>query len=211
MVRKPPAYGWVAMAVLALIACDPAHAQRPAPAQGAGANQSDEQAATGSVTTPEGKPALVPLGDVAGGYAAGDLPVDMPNPLQGQADAAAQGKQLYIEMNCAGCHGYAATGGMGPNLTSKYWRYGGTPVEVFKSIYEGRPQGMPAWGGILPPETIWTIVSFIQSLGGTFPANFYHQAREGDRQGELVAPELAAANKQPAQQGNAPAGQQPKQ
>ena len=59
------------------------------------------------------------------------------------------------------------------------------------------PQGMPAWGAILPPEAIWTIVSFIQSLGGTFPASFYYQAWDGDRPGELVAPELAGANKQP--------------
>jgi cytochrome c oxidase cbb3-type subunit III len=192
MVLRPSAHGWLAIGFLWVIACHPAGAQQ-VPAQGASATRSDEQAAPGSVTAPEGKPALVPLGDLAGGYAVGSLPVDTPNPLGGQASAAEQGKQLFIQMNCAGCHGYAAAGGvMAPNLTGPYWRYGGTPVNVFKSIYEGRPKGMPAWGGILPPESIWMIVSFIQSLGGTFPASFYHQAWDGDRPGELAAPELAA-------------------
>lgn len=205
MLRKPSGYGWVATGLLGLIACHPACAQQAAPGQGAA--QSSEQA-TGPITTPEGDPARVPLGDPAGGY--GNLPVDLPNPLEGQAGAADQGRQLYIQMNCAGCHGYTAGGGMGPNLTGKSWRYGGTPVQIFKSIYEGRPQGMPAWGDALPPENIWLIVSFIQSLGGGFPANFYREAQEGDHPGDLVAPEFAAAKNPPARQGDVPARQRPK-
>jgi cytochrome c oxidase cbb3-type subunit 3 len=57
---------------------------------------------------------------------------------------------------------------MGPDLTDKAWRYGGTPIEVYKSIYEGRPQGMPAWGNTLPTQPVWQLVAYIQSLGGTF-------------------------------------------
>ena len=134
------------------------------------------QPAIPPLTPPEGLPALIPLGEAAGAYAL-NLPDDVPNPLQGQPGAVAEGHRRFIEMNCAGCHGYDAAGGMGPNLTDKYWRYGGTPVQVFKSIYEGRPGGMPAWGGALPVQEIWKIVAFIELLGGTYPPDFYHQAR----------------------------------
>ena len=36
---------------------------------------------------------------------------------------------------------------MGPSLQDSRWHFGGTPGEVFQSIYEGRPDGMPSWGG----------------------------------------------------------------
>ena len=113
------------------------------------------------------------------------------NPVAGQPQAVEQGRQLFIQMNCAGCHGFDAKGGMGPDLTSTYWRYGGTPAAIYKSIYEGRPQGMPAWGRALPPDSIWLLVAYIQSLGGAFPAQAYQASLQGDRPGDLVAPELS--------------------
>ncbi len=127
----------------------------------------------------EGQIASVPMGDIAGA-AATNLPATMNNPYEGNAQAAQQGKALFIKMNCAGCHGYDAKGGMGPSLVDHYWRYGGVPVDVFKSIYEGRPQGMPAWGHALPAQEIWKIVAYIETLGGTFPAAQYHAALQGD-------------------------------
>ena len=95
-------------------------------------------------------------------------------------------------MNCAGCHGYDANGGMGPNLTDTYWRYGGSPAAIFKSIYEGRPQGMPAWNPALPPDEIWKLVAYIQSLGGAYSAAQYEASVQGDRVGDNVAPEVKA-------------------
>ncbi len=121
-----------------------------------------------SLSYPEGTGAVVPLG-----LSAGDGPVlnvSATNPLQNDQTAVEEGKKLFRQMNCAGCHGYDAKGGMGPDLTDTEWRYGGTPIDLYKSIYEGRPQGMPAWGNALPPQTIWQMVSYIQSLGGTFVA-----------------------------------------
>lgn len=195
-------YGRIAGGALALILCAPlaAPAQQPPPTH----------PAVPPITPPEGVPALVPLGHTAGEVNA-NLPEDVPNPLQGSQSAIQNGKKLFVQMNCAGCHGYNAQGNMGPNLTDKYWRYGGTPVDVFKSIFEGRPQGMPAWGGKLTNEEIWELVSYIQSLGGTFPADYYHQAEQGDFQGELVAPEIAAAAKTPPHQPPAATEQQANQ
>ena len=154
--------------------------------------------------------AAVPLGDLAGA-AESTLGASIPNPYHDNPEAAQQGHELFVRMNCAGCHGYGATGGMGPNLTDTYWRYGGTPVAVFKSIYEGRPQGMPAWDRSLPPEEIWKLVAYIESLGGTYSAAQYQASVQGDRVGDNVAPEVRptlrgrAAASAPSAQSQSPA------
>ena len=146
--------------------------------------------------------AAVPLGDLAGAPES-TLANTIVNPYEGNAQAVQQGHTLFVRMNCAGCHGYDAKGGMGPNLTDTYWRYGGTPAAIFKSIYEGRPQGMPAWNPTLPPEEIWKLVAYVESLGGTFTPAQYQASVQGDRVGENVAPEvtdtLAGTTPTPAQ------------
>ena len=96
-------------------------------------------------------------------YALGQVTPDSNNPLQGSTEAAAAGKALFGKMNCAGCHGYNLTGGMGPDLTDNSWLYGGKPGEIFHTISEGTPRGMPSWKGQLTPEQIWQLVTFIQS------------------------------------------------
>ncbi len=141
----------------------------------------------------EGQMAGVPLGDIAGG-AESTLASQIHNPdhsnQAGVAVSVAEGKRLFVALNCADCHGFDAKGNMGPNLTDKYWRYGGTPAAIFKSIFAGRPKGMPAWGAALPARDIWQIVAYIQSLGGTYPPDFYQPSLQGDKQGELVSPEI---------------------
>ena len=132
----------------------------------------------------------MPLGDVAGA-AQSTLAAQFPNPYGNDPQAVQQGHDLFVQMNCAGCHGYGAKGAMGPNLTDGYWRYGGVPASIFKSIYQGRPQGMPAWNPALPPDEIWKIVAYIQSLGGSYPASQYQAGLQGDHQGDNVAPEVA--------------------
>ena len=51
-----------------------------------------------------------------------------------------------------------AAGWVGPSLGDGRWRYGGAPDEIFTSIFYGRPKGMPAFGGALGPEGVWTLV-----------------------------------------------------
>jgi cytochrome c oxidase cbb3-type subunit III len=120
-----------------------------------------------SVSYPEGVGAAVPLGIPAGERPT--IAVSTGNPLASDPTAIEEGKKLFTQMNCAGCHGYKGKGGMGPDLTDTAWRYGGRPIDVYKSIYEGRPQGMPAWGNALPAATVWQLVAYIRSLGGTYP------------------------------------------
>ncbi|HEY0767896.1 MAG TPA: c-type cytochrome, partial [Steroidobacteraceae bacterium] len=86
------------------------------------------------------------------------------NPHQGDPAVAKNGALLFTTMNCDGCHGGDGAGWVGPNLADGRWRYGGADAEVFNSIYYGRPKGMPAFGGMLGAEGVWTLVTYIRSL-----------------------------------------------
>jgi len=88
---------------------------------------------------------------------------DSANPLEGKADAIEAGRALFTKMNCAGCHAYDLTGGMGPDLTDGSWQYGSKPGEVFHTIAEGTPRGMPAWNDKMSTDEIWQVVTYIQS------------------------------------------------
>lgn len=132
---------------------------------------------------PEGSTAGVPVG-VPVGPLPNRLAQTIINPDEGNQAASNEGKHLFQTMNCAYCHGFGAPGLMGPSLADKYWRYGGTPAEVFKSIYEGRSKGMPAYGQALPPATIWKIVTYLQSLGGMTQPDSYQAAIQGDTPNE---------------------------
>jgi cytochrome c oxidase cbb3-type subunit 3 len=141
---------------------------------------------------PENTTPTAPLGQVAGDPAHAVTALSTANPFQNDPQAIEQGKQLYRKMNCAGCHAYTGKGNMGPDLTDTYWRYGGLPIQIYETIRDGRPQGMPAWGAALPPEEIWKLVAYIQSFGGTVAVADYEHARQGDRPGQQVAPEAQA-------------------
>ncbi len=86
------------------------------------------------------------------------------NPYAGNAEKAKDGEQLFTSMNCDGCHGGAGSGWVGPSLADGRWRYGGQDGEVFNSIFYGRPKGMPAYGGAVGRDGVWTLVSYLKSL-----------------------------------------------
>lgn len=89
------------------------------------------------------------------------------------ADAAgiAEGKQIY-QANCLACHGASGEGGVGPNLTDKFWLHGGSLNDVFKTIKYGVPdKGMQAWEKTFSPAQIKALSGYVKSLAGTNPAN----------------------------------------
>jgi cytochrome c oxidase cbb3-type subunit III len=86
------------------------------------------------------------------------------NPLQHDPAAVKNGATLFTAMNCDGCHGGEGAGWVGPNLADGRWRYGGADNEIFSSIYFGRPKGMPAFGGAMGENAIWSIVAYLKSL-----------------------------------------------
>ena len=65
------------------------------------------------------------------------------------AYARREGKRLFSWYNCIGCHANGG-GGMGPPLMDDEWIYGSEPANIFATIVEGRPNGMPSFGGSIP-------------------------------------------------------------
>ncbi len=110
-----------------------------------------------------GAPAAVgiPVGPVPGVEAQPSLPS---NPYGQNPVALTQGRRLFMQYNCAGCHGGHAGGGMGPSLRDPVWIYGGEDAHIYASIAEGRGKGMPAWGMKIPQEELWQLVAYIKSL-----------------------------------------------
>ena len=132
-------------ALLAAVACG-----RGSPAGDGGATESvppsvryDQHVAAGGVEPPAGQ---------------------FINAFRGDKRAAAEGEQLFVSMNCDQCHGTGATGVLGPSLITGRWRYGGDDAAVFQSIFYGRPQGMPAFGGIMTAAAVSKVVSYLKSM-----------------------------------------------
>jgi cytochrome c oxidase cbb3-type subunit 3 len=85
--------------------------------------------------------------------------------LEENAFAVSQGKRLFRWYNCSGCHANGG-GGMGPPLMDKGWRYGHEPRAIYSTIVEGRPNGMPAFGGRIPDDQVWQLVAYVRSMSG---------------------------------------------
>ncbi|MBT8234448.1 MAG: c-type cytochrome [Bacteroidia bacterium] len=81
------------------------------------------------------------------------------------------GKERFIT-SCAVCHGPDGQGGIGANLTDKYWIHGGGIKDIFKTIKYGVPEkGMIAWKTQLQPASIQKLASYVVTLQGTDPPN----------------------------------------
>ena len=91
-------------------------------------------------------------------------PLLVKNPYEGDKHAIGVGAQLFVGYNCLDCHGAEGSGAMGPSFQDGRWHFGGSPGEVFESIYQGRPDGMPAWGGRISNDQIWMLTAYVRSL-----------------------------------------------
>ncbi|HEV7488134.1 MAG TPA: c-type cytochrome [Thermoanaerobaculia bacterium] len=90
---------------------------------------------------------------------------EVANPYEGNALAISEGKRLFSAYNCVGCHANGG-GGMGPPLMDSQWIYGSDPQNIFATIVEGRPNGMPSFGGRIPDQQVWQLVAYVRSLSG---------------------------------------------
>jgi cytochrome c oxidase cbb3-type subunit 3 len=116
---------------------------------------------------------------------------------EGNAYDLAQGKRLFRWFNCAGCHAYGG-GGMGPPLMDDRWIYGHEPGQIFATIMDGRPNGMPAFRGRVPEDQVWQLVGYVRSMSGLVPAD----AAPGRNDGlAAIEPELRRDRATPRKQG----------
>jgi cytochrome c oxidase cbb3-type subunit 3 len=90
------------------------------------------------------------------------------SPYQENAYGIAEGKRLYSAFNCNGCHAMGG-GGIGPALMDSKWIYGSTPDQIYSTISQGRPDGMPSFGPRVPSQQIWQLVAYVQSLSVQVP------------------------------------------
>jgi cytochrome c oxidase cbb3-type subunit 3 len=127
----------------------PSVPRAPAPSQASQSGAPTLVAHPGNIQA--GLPALHPLRVVT-------------NPRERDPRAIEEGKQLFVAYNCADCHGGEGSGGMGPSLQDGRWHFGGSAGEVYESISEGRPDGMPSWGGRIDDSQIWALVAYVRTL-----------------------------------------------
>ncbi len=88
-----------------------------------------------------------------------------------QAAAVATGKEIFAK-NCASCHGEDGKGNTdigAPNLTDKFWLYGGDRQSIYTTIYGGRQGHMPRWDQRLTDMDRKILTLYILDLGSKAP------------------------------------------
>jgi cytochrome c oxidase cbb3-type subunit 3 len=81
------------------------------------------------------------------------------------------GQRLFINY-CAPCHRPDGGGLVGPNLCDDYWIHGSNYVDNVKTIINGVPaKGMLSWRGVLNPDQIQSVASYVYTLRGSNPKN----------------------------------------
>ncbi|PYR77994.1 MAG: cytochrome C [Acidobacteria bacterium] len=118
------------------------------------------------------------------------------SPYQNNAWGLSEGKRLYGAFNCTGCHGLAGGGAIGPALMDDKWIYGSQPDQIFSSISQGRPDGMPSFGGHIPTQQIWQLVAYVESMSGQVPQD----AAPSRSDAQSVAKPESRIEREPARQ-----------
>jgi len=115
-------------------------------------------------------------------------------PFQDSRWAVGEGKRLYSWVNCAGCHSPGGGGAMGPPFIDADWRYGSAPHEVFASIVEGRPNGMPSFRSRLPATDIWKLVAYVRTLGALTPKDVWSARADEMAETQRESPRSGSAS-----------------
>ncbi len=122
------------------------------------------------------------------------------------AYAVSQGQRLFSWYNCAGCHANGG-GGMGPPLMDDEWIYGSGPAQIYSTIMEGRPNGMPSFAGRIPDSQVWQLVAYVRSLSGLTPSTV--RAARADQMMTFPGSRTLMAPEKPKQSFLPPTSQQP--
>jgi cytochrome c(L) len=87
------------------------------------------------------------------------------NPFTGNQAAIKEGRTLYLQYNCSGCHGVGGGGGMAVPLIDDTWRFGSSDETLFKLIKGEIPQStMPKTWSSLEPDQVWKILAYVRTL-----------------------------------------------
>jgi len=97
---------------------------------------------------------------------------------QENAFAVNTGQTYYEQFNCAGCHAPGGGGGMGPPLNDDEWIYGSDPENIFDTVIEGRPNGMPSFRGKIDSAHLWQLVAYVRSMSGLTPPDTWSARKD---------------------------------
>jgi cytochrome c oxidase cbb3-type subunit III len=131
-----------------------------------GCNQGQDARAPAGSTVAVEPLGGVRLGDLVAGPGGPNTPIA--NPWAEDKAALAEGRYLYQSFNCAGCHGEAGGGGIGPPLADDRWIYGGSDASIYAAVLQGRPNGMPAFGPQLTGEPLWKLAAYVRTLSAEY-------------------------------------------
>lgn len=93
------------------------------------------------------------------------MPQPVTNPSDNHAFDTNEGKRLFMQYNCSGCH-FNGGGGIGPPLMDEKWIYGDKPENIYSTIVEGRPNGMPSFRQKIPDNQVREIAAYVKSMSG---------------------------------------------
>ncbi len=146
------------------IVCDTigAAAQQPPLASATAGNLQANLPNTSAPTQIHGKLLDVPVNTFVPG--AVPSPAQLKNPALNDPVAVQRGMMAFSAFNCVGCHMGNGGGGMGPALSAGNFIYGSEPANIYLTVVQGRPHGMPAWGSVLPNSVVWDLVAYVRNL-----------------------------------------------
>ena len=113
-------------------------------------------------------PSEVALNSLVAGESSTQVREQQRREYEENAYQLSEGKRLFTAFNCTGCHAHGG-GGSGPALMDDRWIYGGEIDQIYLSIVQGRPNGMPAFGGKIPSQQVWQLAAYVRSMGGHGP------------------------------------------
>jgi cytochrome c oxidase cbb3-type subunit 3 len=155
---------------------------------------------------PENGPTDTALIALVPGQAAPAPPDPRGKQYEGNAFHINQGSRLYRWFNCTGCHA-AGGGDIGPALMDDEWRYGGSIDQIYSSIMQGRPNGMPSFRGKIPDQQVWQIAAYVRALSGNVPKD----AAPSRSETMSDKPPLTRVPAQPPRDADGSANQEPQQ
>ncbi|MFO1341244.1 MAG: cytochrome c [Burkholderiaceae bacterium] len=81
-------------------------------------------------------------------------------------NAAGEGRRLFLELNCYGCHGMYAGGGMAKSIAHA------EKGDVREAVLEGEDGGMPSFRRYVKDKDIKHLQAYLQSIGSAKEPKF---------------------------------------
>jgi cytochrome c551 len=77
----------------------------------------------------------------------------------GKLTPAGEGRRVFLQFNCYGCHGIRGGGGQGPNIAR------GEVEDLREVLLEGGEGGMPSYRNIVTATDITNLAAYLSSIG----------------------------------------------